>query len=205
MSLFSGGLLRPTLAVWVGCFMGLLLVYGLNTWLPQLMRQAGYDVSSSITMLLVLNVGAVLGLLVAGRLADRRGVKPTVLLWFLVAAGMLAALSVRMQNQWLLNAVILVTGVFVFSAQVLIYAYITHAFPAEVRNTALGLAASVGRIGAIVGPLVTGSLVTSGLAYPFGFYFFAAVAVLGLVAMLAVPHERALRRTEEVEREEVPR
>ena len=195
-SLFQPGHRKAIVGVWIGSFMGLLLVYGLNTWLPQLMREAGYGVASSITMLFVLNAGAVAGLLLAGSIADRRGVKPTILLWFGVSAALLALLSVQMKSPWLVNLVIFITGIFVFSAMVLIYAYIAHTFAPEVRNTAIGLASAVGRLGAIVGPLVTGALVTAGIAYPWGFYFFAAVAVLGLLAIVMVPHEQVLKNTE---------
>ena len=71
--LFRGGYLRATIAFWVTSFMGLLLVYGLNTWLPEIMRSAGYELGAALALLLVLNVGAVLGLLVAGQVADRIG------------------------------------------------------------------------------------------------------------------------------------
>ncbi len=63
--LFRDGYLRATIAFWVASFMGLLLVYGLNTWLPEIMRAAGYELGASLSLLLVLNVGAVLGLLLA--------------------------------------------------------------------------------------------------------------------------------------------
>ncbi|QBS39030.1 aromatic acid/H+ symport family MFS transporter [Nocardia sp. CS682] len=179
--------LRATLGVWVGSFMGLLLVYGLNTWLPKLMRDAGYNMSTSLTVLLMLNIGAVIGLLTAGTLADRRGIKPTVLVWFGAAAVFLALLSIKIASTVLLNGLVLVTGVFVFSAQVLIYAYVTQAYPAEIRATALGLASGVGRLGAIFGPTITGWLIVVGSANPWGFYLFAAVAAIGLLAMAAVP------------------
>ncbi|RKT54885.1 MFS transporter [Saccharothrix australiensis] len=175
---------RTSVAVWVGSFMGLLLVYGLNTWLPQLMRTAGYPISTAITLLLVLNVGAVIGLLAAGLIADRYGIKPIAVLWFGSAAVLLAALSLRVDSGVLLNLMVLFTGVFVFSAQVLIYGYVAQAFPAQVRGTALGFTSAVGRLGSILGPFVTGALVTAGIAYPWGFWFFAAVAVLGLGAVL---------------------
>ncbi|AFU02316.1 MFS transporter [Nocardia brasiliensis] len=178
---------RATLGVWVGSFMGLLLVYGLNTWLPKLMRDAGYNMSTSLTVLLMLNIGAVIGLLTAGTLADRRGIKPTVLVWFAAAALFLAVLSVRISSTALLNTLVLVTGIFVFSAQVLIYAYVTQAYPAEIRATAMGFAAGVGRLGAIFGPTITGWLIVAGSANPWGFYLFAAVAGIGLLAMAAVP------------------
>ena len=79
------------------------------------------------------------------------------------------------------------TGVFVFSAQVLVYAYVTQAFPDRIRGSALGITAGIGRLGGIVGPLITGILVSTGQAYPWGFYFFALAAGLGVVAMAAAP------------------
>ncbi|WP_104175174.1 aromatic acid/H+ symport family MFS transporter [Arthrobacter sp. Y81] len=171
----------------IASFMGLLLVYGLNTWLPQLMSSAGYTLTAGLSLLLVLNVGAVVGLVVAGILADKHGTKKIVLLWFALSAVFLAALSVKIQNELLLNAAVFVTGVFVFSSQVLVYAWVSQLFPARLRATALGFAAGVGRLGAILGPAVTGTLVAAGIAYPWGFYVFASAAVLAVAALVLVP------------------
>ncbi|MEV6296728.1 aromatic acid/H+ symport family MFS transporter [Streptomyces sp. NPDC051896] len=179
--------LRAGIGIWVASFMGLLLVYGLNTWLPKLMNDAGYPVPTAVTQLLVLNVGGVAGLVLGGFVADRRGIKLTTLAWFAVSVAMLACLSIRMHSDLLLNTVVFFTGVFVFSAQVLVYAYVTHFYPAPVRGTALGSASGIGRIGSIVGPSITGALVAAGIGHPWGFYFFAAVAVLGFVAVLTLP------------------
>ncbi|MFF2242599.1 MFS transporter [Arthrobacter sp. NPDC058130] len=171
----------------VASFMGLLLVYGLNTWLPQLMASAGYSLNAGLALLLVLNVGAVVGLLIAGVLADRHGTKRIVLLWFGLSAVFLAALSIQIQNELVLYAAVFVTGVFVFSSQVLVYAWVSQLFPVRLRGTALGFAAGVGRLGAILGPAVTGALVAAGIAYPWGFYVFAAAAVLAVLALAFVP------------------
>jgi MFS family permease len=171
----------------VASFMGLLLVYGLNTWLPQLMASAGYSLNAGLALLLVLNVGAVVGLLIAGVLADRHGTKRIVLLWFGLSAVFLAALSIQIQNEVVLYAAVFVTGVFVFSSQVLVYAWVSQLFPARLRGTALGFAAGVGRLGAILGPAVTGALVAAGIAYPWSFYVFAAAAVLAVLALAFVP------------------
>ncbi len=176
------------LCIGVASFMGLLLVYGLNTWLPQLMSAAGYPVSTGLTLLLVLNLGAVAGLFLAGFLADKHGAKRIVLLWFGASAVLLGVLSIQIPNPLLLNAAVFVTGVFVFSAQVLVYAWVSQLFPARLRGTALGFAAGIGRIGAIVGPAVTGTLVATGIAYPAGFYVFAVAGVLAVIALAFVPH-----------------
>src|SRR3954452_725182 len=188
LDLLKGGRLRITLAVWVSTFMGLLLVYGLNTWLPNLMREAGYSVSTSVTLLLVLNAGGIAGMLLAGYMADTRGVTRTVLAWFAVGGVLLASLSIKIESATLLNVIIFLTGVFVFSAQVLVYAYVAHTHPQRIRGSALGITSGVGRIGAIVGPTITGAFVSAGIARPWGFYFFALAAFLGLAAMAIAPH-----------------
>jgi AAHS family benzoate transporter-like MFS transporter len=189
-TLFSGGYLRATLAFWVASFMGLLLVYGLNTWLPEIMRSAGYQLGAALALLLTLNVGAVLGMLVAGRVADRIGLRPATLTWFVAAMLFLALLSVKLPGAGVYVSVLL-AGLFVFSAQVLVYAYIGERYPTWARGTALGSASGIGRLGAIAGPLVGGALLTAGLAYPWGFYIFAVVAALGAVAVACVSQPAA--------------
>ncbi|WP_432478278.1 MFS transporter [Nocardioides sp. GXQ0305] len=182
-----GKLLLVSIGLWVASFMGLLLVYGLNTWLPSIMEAAGYSLSAGLALLLTLNIGAVLGLVVSGQIADRRGNKVTVLAWFGLAAVALALMAIKMDTSFLVYAAVLVAGFFVFSAQVLVYAYVGHLYPAAIRGTALGMAAGVGRVGAIVGPFLGGALVASGAAYPWGFFVFAAAAVVAVLALLTVP------------------
>ena len=181
-TLFTTGWLRNTVAVGVTSFMGLLLVYGLNNWLPTIMREAGYELGDSLAFLLVLNVGAIVGLLVAGTVADRVGARTAGIAWFASGALFLALLSVRLPTVGL-YVMCFLTGCFVFSAQVLVYAFVSANHPPQVRATALGWSAGAGRIGAIVGPVVTGALVTAGLAFPWGFYVFAVVGVLGAIAL----------------------
>lgn len=183
--LFHHGLARSTIAFWVTSFMGLLLVYGLNTWLPQIMREAGYELGAALALLLVLNVGAIVGLLIAGTVADRIGNRRSTIAWFTAAALFLALLSVKLPGIGVYVSVLL-AGMFVFSAQVLVFAYVAHVYPAAARGTALGAASGIGRLGAITGPLITGVLLTAGLAYPWGFYLFAAVAAVGAVAISVV-------------------
>jgi AAHS family benzoate transporter-like MFS transporter len=189
-TLFTGRYLPATIAFWVASFMGLLLVYGLNQWLPQIMRQAGYELGAAITFLLVLNVGAVIGLLFAGRVADRFGSKPANAAWFALASVFLFLLSAKLPLP-VTYLVVLLAGVFVFSGQVLVYAYVGRYYPAGSRATAIGWASGIGRIGAITGPLVGGFLVGNDLAVPWGFYAFAITGVIALVAVSLVPRSPA--------------
>lgn len=192
--------IRATLGMWVAAFMGLVLVYGLNSWLPKIMNAAGYPVANSLVMLFVLNVGAIVGLLIGGKISDTRGNKGTTVFWFAAAAVLLALLSFRAESEVLLNVIIFVTGIFVFTAQALIYAMTGYVYPRQLVASGMGLVSGVGRLGAIVGPYVTGLLIASGKAYPLAFYLYAGAALLGLVAVLQVPR---LRKPEAAEVEPV--
>ncbi|EXU63679.1 MULTISPECIES: MFS transporter [unclassified Streptomyces] len=185
-----GANLITSLALWAASFMGLLLVFGLNTWLPRIMGQAGYSIQAGTGLLLILNIGAVIGLIVAGRVSDHTGHKTTTLMWFALAATLLALLSIRLQSQVLVFSAVLVTGVFVFSAQVLVYAWTTQLYPPELRATALGLTAGIGRLGAILGPYLLGTLVTAGIAYPWGFYALACAAAIAALALSPISVHR---------------
>ena len=181
--LLSGTYARNSVFIWTASFMGLLLVYGLNTWLPQIMRAADYDLGNALGFLLILNVGAVVGLWIGGRVADRITPRIAGILWFAASAVLLAALAIKLPVLGIYVMVFL-TGCFVFSSQVLVYAFTAANHPPQVRATALGMSAGVGRLGAISGPIVGGSLLTAGLAYPWGFFAFAVVGALGGASML---------------------
>ncbi|UOY02171.1 MFS transporter [Blastococcus sp. PRF04-17] len=181
-TLFSAGYVRNTVVIGVTSFMGLLLVYGLNNWLPTIMREADYELGAALAFLLVLNIGAIVGLLVAGTVADRIGARAAGIAWFGGAAVFLALLSIRLPIAGIYLMVFL-TGCFVFSAQVLVYAFVSANHPPQVRATALGWSAGAGRIGAIVGPVITGALFATGNAFPGGFYLFAVVGALGAIAL----------------------
>ncbi len=169
---------RNTLFIWATSFMGLLLVYGLNTWLPQIMRAADYDLGNSLGFLLVLNAGAVVGLVIAGGISDRTNPRSTGILWFVFSGVFLALMAIKMPLI-ALYGVVFMTGIFVFSAQNLVYGFVGANHPSALRATAMGGAAGVGRLGAISGPLIGGLLLSLGMAHPWGFFAYAAVGFLG--------------------------
>ncbi|MGH8866389.1 MAG: MFS transporter [Actinomycetes bacterium] len=184
--LFRDGFLRATLAFWVATFMGLMLIYGLNTWLPEIMHVAGYSLGHSLGFLLTLNLGAILGYLLGGRLADRKGVRVASVGWFCGAAVFLALFSLPLP-EGAMYVVLFLAGFFVFSSQALVYAYTQRVYPDHARATGVSWTAGVGRLGAICGPILGGALLSTGIAYPWGFYVFAVVGVLGAVAVWVVP------------------
>jgi AAHS family benzoate transporter-like MFS transporter len=195
--LFGRRRLTATVLFGVASFFGLLLVYGLNTWLPQIMRQAGYPLGSSLRFLLVLNLGAIAGALLASTLADRLGSKVVTTAAFALAAVSIYALSTAPAT-FVLYALIAVAGVGTIGTQILVNGYVATHYPAGSRATALGWSLGVGRLGAIVGPLFGGWVLDSGRGLDWNFYGFAVPAVLGVLVIAAVPRNGREPRTEPV-------
>jgi MFS transporter, AAHS family, benzoate transport protein len=171
-------------------FTSLLVLFGLYTWLPQLMRTAGYELGSALTFLIVLNVGTAVGPVLVGRIADRIGSRAATAGSFLLAVVGIGVLSFPLPLVLLYVAVVL-AGIGTVGTQILINVFIASRYPVHVRATAIGTALAVGRLGGIVGPLYGSLLLSADLPLPALFFAFAAPAVLGAVLVAVVPRRSA--------------
>ncbi|GAA1864360.1 aromatic acid/H+ symport family MFS transporter [Pseudonocardia ailaonensis] len=186
VALFAGGRALTTALFCLITFTSLLVLFGLYTWLPQLMRSSGYELGSALTFLVVLNLGTAVGPLLVGRIADRVGSKAAIAGSFLLAVVGIAVLSYPLPLVLLYVAVVL-AGIGTVGTQILINVLIASRYPVQIRATAIGTALSVGRLGGIVGPLYGSMLLTAGLPLPVLFGAFAAPALVGAVLVAVVP------------------
>ena len=189
-SLFAPGVWVATLLFWVLSFCGLLLVFGISTWLPTIMQTAGYTLGSSLLQTAAMWVGAGVGMVAGGHIADKVGIKPVVVVAFLVGAVGLLVMSSRPALGVLFLAMF-VSGLGFIGSQVLTNAFIVTRYPDHLRGPAIGWALSVGRLGAIVGPTMGGAILSSSLAVQWSFYLFAIPGVVGAALAAVVPAIRA--------------
>lgn len=173
-------------------FLCLMLMYGAAAWLPTLMISAGYGVKSSLAFLLVLNVGATIGGLLASPVADRAGFKPVVLAGFLAAAVSLVVLP-HISAGVVVIALIALVGAGSTGTQVLMNAFVGSYFPGSLRASALGLALGVGRVGGIVGPMY-GAMLISDHTPTEQFYGWAIPGIIGAILIALVPLTRSADR-----------
>lgn len=185
--LFGRDRTLSTLMLWLSFGMCTLMVYGLNTWLPKLMSNGGYPLGSSIVFLIVMNCGSLIGTLISGVLADRWGAKPTLILFFAIAAVSISMLGIK-PSEFTLYALLLVAGGTTVGCLSVIHSLAADLYPAHIRATGVSMAAAVGRFGAVGGPLLGGFLFSLSLAFEHNFIVFAVPGVIAVVAMMFITH-----------------
>ncbi|MFG1687852.1 MFS transporter [Nonomuraea sp. NPDC049269] len=190
--LLAPGTRMVTLLFWVASFCGLLLVFGISTWLPTIMRTSGYSLGSALLQTAAMWVGAGLGMIAGGRIADGIGIKPVVSIAFLVGSISLIAMSMRPAIV-LLFLLMFVSGLGFIGSQVMTNAFIVTRYPEDVRGAGIGWALSVGRLGAILGPSMGGWILSSQLGVEWNFYLFAIPGLVGATAAALVPLIRVAR------------
>jgi AAHS family benzoate transporter-like MFS transporter len=192
-ALFANGTARATVLLWAITVLSLLTIFGVSTWLPQIMRTAGFGVGSSVSFLLAYSVGAVVGTVLASIGSQKFGPRPLVIVGFVSAAAALLLMSLNPPAA-LMTVLAAVAGFGGLGTQNMINDYIAQFYPAATRATGLGWALAVGRIGAIAGPTYGALLVSFGGGVPAAAIAFAAPALLGAVLMLTL-HNRVSSRS----------
>ncbi len=175
---------------WITYFMSLLMVYGLSTWLPKLMMQAGYGLNSSISFLIILHAGTIVGTLIIGKLADKFGSKRMLIPMYIIGAIALILLGFK-NDMLVVSLLVALTGACTIGSQNIMNAYVSQYYPPFLRSTALGMASGVGRFGAILGPTIGGILLTMALPIQINFLVFAIPGFIAALALVFIPVNRA--------------
>ena len=160
--LFKKQQYKHTLPLWVGFFFTLMINYILISWLPNLLMQQGLEKQQAFLVMLVFQVGAVFGTLGLGYLLDR------LKLWqmaVIIYSGLFIALSLLFTTTSvpLLIVAGVMGGIFSTGGQSILYGISPIFYTGSGRVTGVGSAISLGRLGAMTGPLLTGKILALGL------------------------------------------
>lgn len=169
--------------------MAFLLIYGMNTWLPKIMQQAGYPMSSSLVFLLIFNLSAVVGGVIAGAAADHLQPKKVISFTFFLAALSIALLSIKF-NITVMYLLIAVAGFGTTGTTFVLASYVMKQYNSQNRATAIGVTSAIGRLGAVVGPILVGIIISMNVGFQYNFYLFAIVAIIASMVILLMPSKK---------------
>jgi AAHS family 4-hydroxybenzoate transporter-like MFS transporter len=156
--LFTEGRAAGTVMLWIPFFMNLLIIYFILSWLPSLLRDAGMEVSAGITAIAAFSVGGIAGTLLQGPLMKAFGVYAPMLAEFVASLALVWLAAMIFAHFEIMIVVTFMLGVTVQAAQAGLNVLAAMYYPTVIRSTGVGWALGVGRVGAIVGPLIGGAM-----------------------------------------------
>lgn len=179
--LFGPFYLRRTLVVWVIWFCAYFVNYGLSIWLPTVYRTVfKLPLDQSLRYGLITQAVGLIGTLICALAIDHVGRRPWFALSFVGAAAALAVLaSTPTPTAQQVLTYMTIAYFFVSSINIGVYLYTPELYPTRVRALGVGTATAWLRLASIIGPIVVGMMIGSGLATVF--VTFAAVAGIAAV------------------------
>lgn len=151
-----------TLLLWAAFFLGLMVVYLLMNWLPQLLVVQGFSSSEAALALILYSLGGAVGSLIGGRVLDGRQRVLAIGISFAFVAAALATLALLPPSLVSMLITVTLAGVGVLCVQSILYGIAPQCYPAEIRGTGVGVVVAVGRLGSMAGPLLAGVMVARG-------------------------------------------
>ena len=196
-SLFSNGLAKNTIIFWIMMFFNYIFIYGVLTWLTQLLKLQGWSIGWSLFFTLIWNLGFVLGIPLCGWLQDKFGGKRTLSIGLLVLSALVFIASAVGGNKdaLTLGIVLFLNGAAQHGLSGVAGSYIAQSYPIAFRGTGTGMGYGVGRIGGAVGPMVAAVLLTYGFSGSMTLRVFACIPIISAIA-ISLSTDRTLDKTD---------
>lgn len=179
---------KATIMLWILWFVVVFSYYGMFLWLPSVMVNKGFSLISSFGYVLIMTLAQLPGYFSAAWFIEKLGRKFVLVTYLLGTAGSALVFGSAETIEVLLISGILLSF-FNLGAWGALYAYTPEQYPLIIRGTGSGMAAAVGRVGGIFGPLLVGSLLTAGYDFGLIFMIFCISIVIGVIAVIFLGKE----------------
>jgi AAHS family 4-hydroxybenzoate transporter-like MFS transporter len=182
--LFREGRTKVTLLLWLVNFMNLLNLYFLSNWIPTLAKNAGFTTAAAVLAGATVQAGGTLGTFGGAWLINRAGFIRVLSTTFGVGAIAVACIGQSALAPVLFFVSVFAAGWCIPGAQPGVNALAGVYYPTDLRSTGIGWGLGIGRLGAIVGPLVGGVLIGRNWAIGDMFLLAALPAAVSAIAIL---------------------
>lgn len=179
-ALFSPEYRQSTIALWVIYFMGSVVIYAINGWLPTLLVEKGYSLVKGYSFAVLQNVLGAVGGMGTGYIADIIGRRTNVIFGWIFTAVAMLLLGVA-TSQWQVVICGMLVGLAMNWGLSGTQPLLAEGYPTEFRNTGVSSAQAFGRIGGFLGPITGGYIQQLGVGFTGTFIFFTIPAVIASI------------------------
>jgi MFS transporter, AAHS family, 4-hydroxybenzoate transporter len=185
---------RSTLFIWLAFSFNSFVLYMYTNYLKVLLPPDRVPVAAAGTALSLFSLGAFVGSIGGAfliRWYGSRYVGSTLAFVGVVATALIGALLVGTRSPEARNVLILsfIVGMSINGMQAFMYAVSAHSYPTEIRGSAVGLAQTISRIGAVMSPIIASAYL--GMVPLPGvnlfFWFVAACALVTTLSFFLIP------------------
>jgi len=177
--LFADGRKVPTYFLWGGIFFCFMTLYFAISWITKSAVDAGLPLEDAIYAGAIYNIGAFTGTVGLGLLSVKIGLQRTIFGSMAVASLFLLVFGWVSMPVAMIFVTTFLIGVSLGGGFNYFYPTATRLYPTHVRTTGVGWAVGVGRAGAVMGPLLAGYLMQTGVSISWTFTIFAVPTILG--------------------------
>ena len=185
-ALFADARALPGILLWIAVTLGYFVLYFVISWIPKLATQAGLPLSEAIYAGGTYNLGAFLGTSAMGWIAVRYRLTRVIAAFFGLASLTLLVFGAVAMPVWLTLLTALCVGATVQGGFNGFWALAARLYPPRMRSTGIGWALGVGRIGAVLGPVVGGVLVGAHVPIALIFALFAIPLIVAAALTLGI-------------------
>lgn len=182
--LLAPAMRRTTLLIWLLFFLVMFGFYFVMSWTPKLLVSAGLSAQQGITGGVLLSIGGIFGAALIGGLSSRWPLTRVLSLFMLITAGLLVLFVGSGSSVMAALGLGLLIGLFSNGCVAGLYALSPVVYDASVRATGVGWGIGIGRIGAILSPMVAGFLLDAGWQPLHLYGVFAIVFVIAAGCLL---------------------
>ena len=177
-----------TLMLWLLFVVMLTISYCLNSWLPIMLVEAGFDETFAALSVTIFGFGGAIAALGVGMLIDRFGAMPVLVAFLVAAATALLATGQVMATASATTLTLLLgaAGFFSLGAYGGVNVVLSGFYPGALRATGIGWAKSVGRLGTVIAPILIGWALAAGVPGPSVMSLFAIPAIVAALTLVAI-------------------
>jgi AAHS family 4-hydroxybenzoate transporter-like MFS transporter len=161
--LFEDGLAAITPLLWLLFAMNLMGLFFIASWTPYVLHAAHLPLGEAVLTQTAFQIAGAAGSFVLARPMDNHGLVPVTVMFALAVVAVALTGYVGPLSAPLLMTVMAFAGFCIIGLQSGLNAAAASVYPTSYRSNGVGWAASIGRCGAILGPVIGGFLIARGL------------------------------------------
>jgi AAHS family 4-hydroxybenzoate transporter-like MFS transporter len=169
--------------LWFTYFMGLLIIYLLGSWLPTLIRDAGFTLDKAAVVTALFQIGGTFGAVLVGYLMDRMSPQRIIAISYAVGSVFIFSVGHASTDLMWLSLAVLGAGFCMSGSQSAMTALAATFYPTRGRATGVSWMLGIGRFGAIAGAVIGGEMLRLNWSFPTIFTMLAVPALLAAASL----------------------